>query len=61
MSSEGKMGVARNMRRYSRLQSGVEGKIFGKVEKIKIKMEDREYGECIKKAQMKKENGGHQK
>ena len=61
MSSEGKMGVARNMRRYSRLQSGVEGKIFGKVQKIKIKMEDREYGECIKKAQMKKENGGHQK
>ena len=59
MSSEGKMGVARNMRRYSRLQSGVEGKIFGKVQKIKIKMEDREYGECIKKAQMKKENGGH--
>ena len=61
MSSEGKMGVARNMRRYSRLQSGVEGKIFGKVQKIKIKMEDREYGECIKKAQIKKENGGHQK
>lgn len=45
MSREGKMGVARNMRRYSRLQSGVEGKIFRKVEKIKIKMEEREYGE----------------